>query len=444
MAKNQIYSHVIQANSNKKKNIKLEILMYNTRSNQNLIHSNHVMKADQTFVSNERLKVKVLIVGLGPAGTACGMGLARRSISVLALDRAYFPRDKICGDALPLFAQGLVNHLGINDRAPEMLCHSEIFERGSIHAKKIMHGKSIPGWRINVDGVQTQKPCLQAVKRFDLDNWLVDCCANRQLPMRFGWQVQKMRWEETLKQWLVEGKINSPDGVKVGQFLVAAEIVVGCDGAASTIQRHCRRINDRQPHALASRFYLKSPDDLCISRNKDCLISRIDYRWPGETSYAWAFAVPGGFNCGVAAMPLPMTPTPKRGFELLQLTRDWSKEIKQLVSSSIIQPSLIHTHQDVQISTMAIPVIHPSHQQRPPAGIMLTGDAASLVDPHQGHGIDRALESGGLAASVIRQGIEEGHGPERMTQHYQARLEARTRKWRKGWQQLKCEYNEER
>ena len=399
------------------------------------------MKSDQAIDKSHRVKVKVLIVGLGPAGGACGMGLADRGINVLALDKAHFPRDKICGDALPLFAQRFVHHLGLNDRIPALFCRSAIFERGSIHANKIINGNLIPGWKVNVDGVQTQSPCLQAIRRFDLDNWLVDCCKNSRLPMRFGWRVERMKWKEASLQWLIEGTISNRDGVREGSFSIEAEIVVGCDGAASTIQRHCRRINDRQPQALASRFYVKSPENPHINGNKAYRISRIDYRWPGETTYAWAFAIPGGFNCGVAAMPLPMTTTPKRGFELLQLTRDWSKEIKRLIpnSSSIIQPPHNQTHLKDQISTMGIPVIHPSHQQRPPAGIILTGDAASLVDPHQGHGIDRAFESGGLAASVILQGIEKGHGPERMTKHYQAQLEPRIRNWRKGWQQLKCE-----
>ncbi|QNJ18603.1 FAD-dependent oxidoreductase [Synechococcus sp. A18-25c] len=45
-------------------------------------------------------KVQVLIVGLGPAGTACGTESAKSGLDVLAIDRAHFPRDNICGDAL--------------------------------------------------------------------------------------------------------------------------------------------------------------------------------------------------------------------------------------------------------------------------------------------------------------------------------------------------------
>ncbi len=54
-------------------------------------------KASRALVQQ---RVQVLIVGLGPAGTACGMESAKSGLDVLAIDRAHFPRDNICGDAL--------------------------------------------------------------------------------------------------------------------------------------------------------------------------------------------------------------------------------------------------------------------------------------------------------------------------------------------------------
>src|SRR4249919_1951810 len=42
----------------------------------------------------------LVIVGAGPAGTACAIKLANSGLNIALLDRAAFPRDKICGDAL--------------------------------------------------------------------------------------------------------------------------------------------------------------------------------------------------------------------------------------------------------------------------------------------------------------------------------------------------------
>ena len=56
----------------------------------------------------------VVVVGAGPAGSATAAHLARRGLSVLLLEKATFPRDKICGDGLtPRAVKQLVN-LGID------------------------------------------------------------------------------------------------------------------------------------------------------------------------------------------------------------------------------------------------------------------------------------------------------------------------------------------
>jgi flavin-dependent dehydrogenase len=42
----------------------------------------------------------VLVVGAGPAGSACAQQLARAGFKVLLVDQHDFPRDKVCGDGL--------------------------------------------------------------------------------------------------------------------------------------------------------------------------------------------------------------------------------------------------------------------------------------------------------------------------------------------------------
>ncbi len=45
-------------------------------------------------------QTKVLIIGAGPAGSTCGLLLKKRNIDCILIDRATFPRDKICGGGL--------------------------------------------------------------------------------------------------------------------------------------------------------------------------------------------------------------------------------------------------------------------------------------------------------------------------------------------------------
>ena len=55
----------------------------------------------------------VIIVGAGPAGTAAGYALAKRGLDVLLLDKASFPRDKTCGDALTPRAVAVLASMGV-------------------------------------------------------------------------------------------------------------------------------------------------------------------------------------------------------------------------------------------------------------------------------------------------------------------------------------------
>ncbi|MGH8310611.1 MAG: FAD-dependent oxidoreductase, partial [Steroidobacteraceae bacterium] len=47
----------------------------------------------------------VLVVGGGPAGSTCAWALSRAGLEVLVIDRARFPRDKVCAGwvTLPVF-----------------------------------------------------------------------------------------------------------------------------------------------------------------------------------------------------------------------------------------------------------------------------------------------------------------------------------------------------
>ncbi|HET6315264.1 MAG TPA: FAD-dependent oxidoreductase, partial [Chloroflexota bacterium] len=57
----------------------------------------------------------VLVVGAGPAGSACAQWLARAGVDVVLADQHAFPRDKICGDGLIPDAHAALRQLGVAD-----------------------------------------------------------------------------------------------------------------------------------------------------------------------------------------------------------------------------------------------------------------------------------------------------------------------------------------
>ncbi|MEI2698111.1 MAG: FAD-dependent oxidoreductase [Microthrixaceae bacterium] len=57
--------------------------------------------------------VDVVVVGAGPAGSAAAITLAEAGVDVLVVDKARFPRDKICGDGLTTGALRHLEELGL-------------------------------------------------------------------------------------------------------------------------------------------------------------------------------------------------------------------------------------------------------------------------------------------------------------------------------------------
>ncbi|MDQ1521421.1 MAG: hypothetical protein QOI55_2494, partial [Actinomycetota bacterium] len=55
----------------------------------------------------------LVVVGAGPAGTACAIAAADLGLDVVVCDKATFPRDKPCGDGLTTAALRLLEALGV-------------------------------------------------------------------------------------------------------------------------------------------------------------------------------------------------------------------------------------------------------------------------------------------------------------------------------------------
>jgi len=64
---------------------------------------------------NERLDAEVIVVGGGPSGASTAWALARKGVDVLVVDRAKFPRDKICAEYLSPQASRILSDMGVLD-----------------------------------------------------------------------------------------------------------------------------------------------------------------------------------------------------------------------------------------------------------------------------------------------------------------------------------------
>ena len=85
----------------------------------NLFVAEDLRTADERErVSAQRIDTDVLVVGGGPGGAAAGYYLARQGIDVTVIDKATFPREKVCGDGLTPRSVAALLQMGIDTDDP--------------------------------------------------------------------------------------------------------------------------------------------------------------------------------------------------------------------------------------------------------------------------------------------------------------------------------------
>lgn len=281
----------------------------------------------------------MVITGAGPAGAAAALAArtARPDSSVLLLDRAAFPRDKACGDAVGAHAVAVLDRLG---------------------AASAVAGYEPAAWfeLASGQGAMVRAPLPAGtftVPRTVFDDRLVRAAQAA---------------GATLHRHHVRRVVPRRDGVAVDDD-VAGRVLIAADGANSRVRRllGVARNPDRAL-AVAMRGYAP------VVGGAAQRIVLDDARWP---AYGWAFIVGDG--------------TANVGWGTLRTRRDVSTA-RLRARTHAMAPGL---------PVEALRAHHlPLTTRRPPPAVgrvLLTGDAASLINPLSGEGIFYALLSGALA-----------------------------------------------
>ena len=284
----------------------------------------------------------VIIVGAGPGGSAAAISSlrARPSARVLILDRAPLGRDKVCGDGVSPEAAREIANLGL----PSLLSPSErVFRFRLVAGEAETTGAApVPGY---------------VVPRAELDGRL----------MHAAEEIGAIYRQHAVRE------VHQDSNRVVVDDKYSASIVIGADGANSTVRRAVAQPPNRGRHmALAIRGYAPVPDGF------DGLYLRWDPVPCSGLSYAWAFATAHGtVNLGYGtASVMTRAQMEDRAAELL----------------------LGFTVRSTRMSGHLLPLS--TQMPRPAVGrVLLVGDAASLVNPLTGEGIFCALASGALAGS---------------------------------------------
>lgn len=305
------------------------------------------------------LEYDLIIVGGGPAGTTLALFAHRAGLKTLLLDKARFPRDKICGDAIVLPGIKILEELELTE---------------ALHQEP--HSYSV-NFHCFTESEHLQAPgshCLM-VKRLYFDHVLftaakavVDTCE--------GAEVEQLLQQEG-QVYGVRGRLQNQE-----EFEFTAKVVVGADGCGSVVAKKARVFKfEPQHYGVATRAYYRH---LPLPYGKSVEFYYFQECLPG---YLWIFPVDQEtVNVGVGVEPSPNQALPKLHQQLLE---------SPLLKSRFAEAELIG-----QIQAWSLPLA--SKQRKIHGnGFILIGDAAGLIDPFWGDGIDKAMLSAKVAAQVL-------------------------------------------
>jgi flavin-dependent dehydrogenase len=320
--------------------------------------------------------VEVLIAGAGPAGAIAALMLARAGVRVLIVDRAKFPRHKICGDTLNPGALRILARHGLRQAVD--------------HRGFPIHGMLLTGpTGARVRGLYGSGIIGRSLLRRDFDQLLIDEAVKAGAQFQDGVRVMGP---------IVEQPGGSKDPTVHGAMLMArdgrtlripAQMTIAADGRRSTLAFALKLAHQpATPRRWAIGGYFQDVDGLDI-------VGEMHIR---SGHYIGVAPLPGGVvnACYVSASREGM-----------------AQPAAQLLRALWRDPILRERFVRARI-TGKVTVLGPMAVDAPRAGVrglLLAGDAAGFIDPITGDGVRLALRGGELAAETALASLEHPERP---------------------------------
>ncbi len=305
----------------------------------------------------------VIIIGGGPAGTSAALHLLRIDPKLaersLLIEKETHPREKICGGALTLNAERIIDDLGISLQIPF----------APVHHVQLTYGNAT----INLPESGCAK---RVIRRRDFDNLL--------------FQTAKERGFRTTENMRVRRIVRHPDHLIVvtDQGCFRTRAIIGADGVGAVV----RKTTGFTSGKLGRLWVAEVPVDPGVSRcfTEQVLTIDLSYTREGLKGYYWEFPCFIGSNPFLSTGIVDSNPISTNrvgGHDYLH---------------GILERRGIDTSRAVR---KAFPIRHFNPRERFSRPRMLLAGDALGSDPLFSEGISQALEFGRLAAETVSDGF---------------------------------------
>lgn len=294
--------------------------------------------------------VDVIIVGGGPAGATCAWKLRQAGLDVVVMDRAAFPRDKVCA--------GWITPQVISAAALDV----DDYRRGRTW-------QPITGFRTGLIGrdrdveIRYDHAVSFGIRRCEFDHYLLDRSGAR---LDLGSPITSIR--RNGDTWIVNER-------------VAAPLLIGAGGHFCPVARMLNP--EMRPAPLVVAQEAEFPVDDGARWPTDPETPEL-YFCPDLKGYGWCFRKERHLNIGLGRLDRQSLPKATAAFVAFLRARHRMPDDAGL-----------HWRGHAYLVSAA------PRRRVVDGGALLVGDAAGLAYPSSGEGIRPAVESGVLAARAI-------------------------------------------
>lgn len=346
----------------------------------------------------------IAIVGAGPAGCATAICLNESGLKVALIDKSVFPRDKICGDAISpdvlnqLQKMPLDSGLSFQKLSEKLECKAVKFIAPNYTSANLY----LPKYEI--DG--------HIITRYDFD-WFMyqQAIKNENVTAICGNAVKTIESNENCVNLMLDN----------GQ-VISSKMIVGADGAHSVVAKQLadQKI-DRDHHCAGLRVYYENVSGFDAENNA------IELHFYKELlpGYFWIFPLPNHrANVGLGML----------SSHVAKYNVNIKEKLKEIIETHPnVAPRFKNAKALESIKGFGLPL---GSQKISLSGdrYLLTGDAASLINPLSGEGVGNAIRSGRIAAEHIIAAFRKSRFDADFNQAYDREV------YRRMWGELKINH----